>query len=329
MRKQDPSNPFIKLVAGGEENFWSLTGKNTFRIGRGADCDILLPYPWVSRQHAMIQVEANSSHNLIDLGSANGTIVNGRRVYGPTRLAANDRITIGKSELVFWQETMASEAAGDEGDVTGDATVAFMQRELVTILVCDIRKFTPLSEEVGAGRISEFLAQWTKKVDSVVRKNGGQVDKFIGDAVLAVWGNGAEFSSVARALLSALEISVWTRKLGLGAPGICRELMIGAALNTGEAVMGNMGVGGQRDFTIVGDVVNVTFRLQEMTSRHKLDVILGESAYLHLREAEDCFTPHQVTVRGKAEDLRAYSTSFDGLRGYLANWKSIFKNEIS
>ena len=329
MTQSGTANAAIKLVAGGEETSWTLTGKSTFRIGRGADCDILLPYPWVSRQHAMIQIEANSSHNLIDLGSANGTVVNGRRVYGPTRLSAGDRITIGKSELVFWRESVASETAGDETDAAGDATVAFLQRELATILVCDIRKFTPLSEEVGADRISAFLAQWTKKVDAVVRKNGGQVDKFIGDAVLAVWSNGAEFASVARALLSALEISIWTRKLGLAAPGINRELLTGAALNTGEAVMGNMGVGGQRDFTIVGDVVNVTFRLQEMTSRHKLDVILGEPAYLQLREAESCFTPHQYAIRGKTEVLRAYSTSYEGLRRYLANWKSLFKNEIT
>jgi adenylate cyclase len=219
-------------------------------VGRGEVSDILLPYSWVSRQHAMIQMEANFSHNIVDLGSANGTFVNGRRVYTPTRLSSNDHVKIGKSELVFLQEKLVAAQSGDETRATGDETVAFLQKNQVTILVCDIRQFTPLSEEVGADTVSQFLALWTKKVDGIVQKNGGQVDKFIGDAVLAVWPDGGDFAAVAMALFSALEITILTCKLGQSVPGISRELKIGAALNSGEAVMGNIGVDGQRDFTI-------------------------------------------------------------------------------
>jgi adenylate cyclase len=191
----DSPKAFLKLIAGGEENTWPLAGKSTYRVGRGEGSDILLPYPWVSRQHAMIQMEANFSHNIVDLGSsANGTFVNGRRVYTPTRLSSNDHVKIGKSELVFLQEKLVTAQSGDETSTTGDETVAFLQKNQVTILVCDIRQFTPLSEEVGAGPVSQFLALWTKKVDGVVQKNGGQVDKFIGDAVLAVWPEGADFA---------------------------------------------------------------------------------------------------------------------------------------
>ncbi|MFZ5764956.1 MAG: FHA domain-containing protein [Thermodesulfobacteriota bacterium] len=326
MSKPGPAGVSIRLV-GGEETVWTLAGKTTFRLGRGADCDILLPFPWVSRQHAMIQAEANGSHNLIDLGSANGSLVNGRRVYGPVRLSPGDRIRIGKSELIFWQDRPAGDDTGETTDSCGDETVAFLQRECVTVLVCDIRGFTPLSEEVGADAVSAFLTQWTKKVDEVVRKNDGHVDKFIGDAVLAVWGNGGEFATVARALLSALEISLWTGRLGLAAPIIGRELRIGAAVNSGEAVMGNIGVDGQRDFTIVGDVVNVTFRLQEMTSKHKLDALVGEAAYRQLRDAAPFFTPHQYTLRGKAETARAYSIAFEVLRRYLAGWKAVLRDD--
>jgi len=316
---------FFKLVAGGEEKTWPLAGKSTYRVGRGEGSDILLPYPWVSRQHAMVQVEANSSHNIVDLGSANGTFVNGRRVYTPTRLSSNDHVKIGKSELIFQQENLVAPQSGDETDAAGDETVAFLQKNQVTILVCDIRQFTPLSEEVGAGPVSQFLALWSKKVDGVVRKNGGQVDKFIGDAVLAVWPDGADFTVVAMALLSILEISILTRKLGQSVPGINREMKIGAALNSGEAVMGNIGVDGQRDFTIVGDVVNVAFRLQEITSRQKIDVILGDKTYLQLKDASPYFTPRTYTVRGKAESLQTYSASFDNVRQYLSNWKSLLK----
>jgi adenylate cyclase len=83
-------------------------------------------------------------------------------------------------------------------------------------------------------------------------------------------------------------------------------MQIGAAVNSGEAVMGNIGVDGQRDFTIVGDVVNVAFRLQEITSRQKIDVILGEKTYRQLTDASPYFTPQTYTVRGKTESLPAY-----------------------
>ncbi len=309
----------------GDGQIWPLTGKNTFRIGRVDGSDIVLPFAWVSRQHAMVQVEANFGHNVIDLGSANGTFVNGRKVYTPTRLNSGDCIRIGKSELVFTQDALPAVEGGDNTDSLADETVAFLQKGVVTILVCDIRGFTPLSEEVGAHVISQFLSLWTKKVNAVVRKNGGQVDKFIGDAVLAVWPNGESFNAVAKAMLSALEISLWTDKLGRSVAGIDRELKIGAALNTGEAVMGNLGVDGQRDYTIVGDVVNVTFRFEQLTSLQKIDLILGERTFGQLRQAESFFSSSSCTVKGKTEILNIYSTSFVDLRKYLSKWKDVLK----
>ena len=325
MIKNEAPKALLKLVAGGEEQTWPLAGRTTYRLGRGEGSDILLPYPWVSRQHAMVQVEANASHNIVDLGSANGTFVNNRRVYTPTRLSSNDRVRIGRSELIFLQENLLPADTGDESDATGDETVAFLQKNRMTILVCDIRGFTSLAEEIGAGRISAFLALWTREVAAVIRKNGGQVDKFIGDAVLAVWPGGADFTAVAMALLSALEVSMVTARLGRSMEGGARELKIGAAVNTGEAVMGNIGVDGQRDSTIVGDAVNVAFRLQDMTSRQKTDLLLGHDSFLQLPEAGACFTPGEFTVKGKAESLAAHSATFADVRRYLAARRSLLK----
>lgn len=77
---------FLSLMneQGSEVERWGFSGKSTYRLGRSDGNDIVLPFSWVSRKHAMIQVEENGVHNIIDLGSANGTTVNGRRVYTPT-----------------------------------------------------------------------------------------------------------------------------------------------------------------------------------------------------------------------------------------------------
>lgn len=326
MKKSVSPEVFLKLVGGEKGKEWILSGKTSFRLGRGEGSDVELPYPWVSRQHAMIQVEENFSHNIIDLGSSNGTKLNGRRVYTPCRLRSGDRIHVGNTELIFIIENWVSpESEEDETSGVGNETVAFLQKGDATILVCDIRGFTSLSEEVGADHLSKFLTVWSKKIDSIVRKYDGRVDKFIGDAVLAVWPGQPDFDRVIKSLFAALEISVWTMKIGRKIPGITKDIQIGAAINSGEAVIGNVGVDGQRDSTIVGDAVNVAFRLQEMTSRQKIDLLIGEQAYRHLRDTGQSFSSHKMSLKGKAGEVIAFSASFAVLWQYLAKWQSFMK----
>lgn len=298
---------------------WSLSGKITYQLGREVGNDIALPYSWVSRKHAMIQVEENGNHNLIDLGSANGTYINGKRIYTPTTLKTGDVIRIGNTNLSFHQEReplSGSPASQDEAD---DMTVAFVQQEIVTILICDIHDYTSLSERLGDNQISKLLQYWTAQVSKLVRKRDGIIDKFIGDAVMAIWPGGGNLSeSVRQALTTALEISILTRKLGQKIPNLPWELKIGAALNTGEAMVGNLGVDGLRDFTVVGDVVNVAFRLEEMTSqKDELDVILGASTAGHLDNIAEYFTSQTFTCKGKEEPVAAYGCSFSRLHQYL------------
>ena len=82
-------------------------------------------------------------------------------------------------------------------------------------------------------------------------------------------------------------------------------LAIGAALNTGEAMMGNMGMTGHRDSTVIGDVVNVAFRLESMTIRDDLDIIIGKDTAKHIDEVEKFFTKRELTLKGKKEKITA------------------------
>ncbi len=298
---------------------WRLHGKNTYRLGRDANNDVMLPFSWVSRKHAMIQVEANGSHHIIDLGSSNGTFVNGNRVYTPTTLHSGDQIKIGNTLLSFYQKGKVAEAT-DVYDDADDRTVAFVQKEIVTILICDIHDYTHLSEVLGNRRLSKLLQYWTGKVNTIVRKNEGSVDKFIGDAVMAIWSGGPSVGHrINQALKAALDINIFTHHLSHKIPDMPWELEIGAALNTGEAMMGNIGVDGRRDYTVVGDVVNVAFRLESLTSRAEgIDFIMGADAVAHVRSIEQYLAPKRVTVKGKSESILSYVGSFDQLQEYLA-----------
>ncbi|MEJ2031550.1 MAG: adenylate/guanylate cyclase domain-containing protein [Deltaproteobacteria bacterium] len=293
---------------------WPLAGKTSFRLGRGRDNDLVLPFSRVSRKHAMIQVETSGTCNLIDLGSSNGTYLNGRRIYAPAPLRMGDRIDIGRTILEFEQIVKSTASAATEEDLD-DRTIAFVQRETVTILICDIHDFTKFSQRLGVQVVSELLRKWTGTVDALIDSHGGTVDKFIGDAALAVWRNGDRPENIRQALAAALAIAAATRQLRTGD---LPALTIGAAINTGEAMIGNMGVDSHRDFTVIGDAVNLAFRLEKLTSREQgLDILIGADTAAVLVGADRYFRAFSCPVKGLKKPVSAYGCSFSRLNSYL------------
>lgn len=321
----DEPAAFLTLIneQGSELERWDFIGKTTYRLGRSDGNDIVLPFSWVSRKHAMVQVEENGVHNLIDLGSANGTMVNGRRIYTPTPLQSGDMVGVGKTQLVFLQDQAAMTGQTiDEAEFVDNQTVAFVEKEIVTVLLCDIHGFTHLAEQLGDQKISKLLQLWSNKVTQLVRTHGGIVDKFIGDAVMAMWvGGDDQRSAILSAMQAALAIRDATATIGEKWPDTPLKLEIGCALNTGEAVLGNMGGGGRRDYTVVGDMVNVAFRLEGMTSQEEgIDVVVGRETASYLDEVAVCFTPRTFRLKGKETPTEAFVCSFPQLSVYLGKY---------
>lgn len=308
-----------ELTPGGSpENSWNLSGKNTFNVGRGPTNDIILPYSWISRKHTMVQRGNDGIFHIVDLGSSNGTYLNTKRIYSPTILNNGDLITLGKTTIKFLQFIESPDYEQDKSELTLDMTIAYIQKETVTILVCDIHDFTSLSEKLGNNKISSLLQFWTKKVGAIVHEHDGLVDKFIGDAVMATWIGGTIGKGVRNALRAALEIAKATKKIGESVPEIKGSLSIGAAINTGEAMLGNMGVSGHRDSTVIGDVVNVAFRLEAMTVRDEADIVIGEKTAGYLDSPDKYFNKHTFELKGKTDKITARACSFDQLRYYLS-----------
>lgn len=305
---------------GSPENSWNLTGKNTFKLGRGPTNDIVLPYSWISRKHTMVQQESSGIFHIMDLGSSNGTYLNNKRIHSPTILNNGDLFTLGKTVIKFVQYIENNDYDDkDESELTLDMTVAYIQKETVTILVCDIHDFTSLSEKLGDKLISKLLQLWTKKVGDIIHQHDGLVDKFIGDAVMATWIGGTIDKGARNALRVALEISNITKKIGEKIPGITTPLSIGAAINTGEAMLGNMGVAGHRDSTVIGDVVNVAFRLESMTVKDQSDIIIGKETVRHLDNPEKYFEKRSFELKGKTGEISAHAGTFDQLRYFLSS----------
>lgn len=297
---------------------WLLDNNATYTLGRVANIDITLPYSWVSRKHAMIQREENGRFNLIDLGSSNGTFINGRKIHTPITLQNGDCIGIGSTRLLFQQETPSTRTPATVGPDLDEMTVAFVQKQIITILICDIHDFTRLSETMGAQWISQLLQHWTGKVSKLVHKHEGIVDKFIGDAVMALWAGPNIKDNIHQALKTAIAINNLTNSLSKKIPDIPWPLQIGAALNTGEAMLGNLAQDGQSNYTVVGDVVNVAFRLENMTNRQEnLDIVMGCDAATHLIAPEKFFKKYSFQVKGKQDAVDAYGCNFSQLSIYL------------
>lgn len=303
---------------GSTVNSWNLTGKNTFKIGRGPSNDIVLPYSWISRKHTMVQRETDGIFHIMDLGSSNGTYLNNKRIHSPAILNNGDLLTLGKTTIRFHQFLETTDQKFDKSELTLDMTVAYIQKEIVTILVCDIHDFTRLSEKLGNKLISKLLQFWTKKVGAIISEHDGLVDKFIGDAVMATWTGGTVGRGARNALRTALEISQATRKIGDSIPEIKTPLSIGAAINTGEAMLGNMGLTGHRDSTVIGDVVNVAFRLESMTEQDEADVIIGGETARYLDNPAKYFSERTFELKGKTGRISAHTGSFDQLAYYLS-----------
>lgn len=308
----------LTLVEQPQQCNWDISDYSSVKIGRSDDNDIILNQSWISRRHAIIQQEKNQQYYIVDVGSANGTYVNGKRLLTQQTLHSGDQIKLGKTCLKF-SNSDDQTLRGDLGSNDDDLTVAVVARQQTTIVICDIHRFTELSETIGNSSLSALLQRWTRLTSTIIAQHRGQIDKFIGDAVLAYWPADPQGSAqLIRPLRAMLAMYEQTLQLGKQAK-LPWPLTIGGAVNFGETMMGNIGVDGSRDFTIIGDAVNVAFRLESKTKAGEREVILGKSAYDELPQGQQMFTPYSFELQGKSEPVKGYGSTFKRLAKLLNN----------
>lgn len=292
-----------------------LAGGQSWAIGRGEGCAIMLDSRSVSRLHALIQRKDAGHLSLVDLGSRNGSFLNGRRVSVPAVLRDKDRLLLGDQELVFRNPSRAVSAGAAPGATTRNAsTTALHTHSLTTIVVVDIRDFTPLARTIPEALLSQAIGTWFLRVGHITERLGSWARKYIGDAVMAVWvhdhprGLPAELLCALRAV-SEIEAATGeiSRSLPLPAP-----LRIGAGVNTGHAIVGGA------DYTALGDTVNAAFRLEAATKGLGLGVALGQQAFEALAlPAESPFARREVELKGYESPSIAWAISFEDLREFL------------
>lgn len=329
--------PHLILRTESGSRYLSLIGSNCWTFGRGDDNNFVLPDRWISRNHAMLQRVETGEFYLIDMGSRNGSFVNGRRVSVPVTLQNGDRLTFGQTELEFYApeiDLLTDSSIGGIDSQEFTATATLHVRRLISVLVVDIRNFTGMTRQIDENVLSEVIGTWFRCAGDIIREYGSWVDKYIGDAVMAVWIHGAqrvtpeEMIRIAHAL-SALQ--KMTSQLHERYP-LPFPLKVGAGLNTGYAMVGNTGTGDRPDYTALGDTVNAAFRLESSTKQIGADIAFGETTYQYLKEAgisSSLFKQHEIELKGFEGQTITYAGSFDDLDAFLnATSTSPVKNPL-
>lgn len=280
---------------------------NTATIGRTSVNDLVLEGDaLVSRQHAVIRCQNGAQFQIVDLGSRNGTFVDGRQVVLPVTLREGSKIQIGKTSLTFQFVQDEGNEAGMDHTIEATMPGAAVNIVDAAILVCDIRGFSTFSEKLPAPEIAQFIGKWFLGAGAIVERNAGQIDKFIGDAILAYW-TGEPQNACRDAYQAAAAMEQLARTMTwpvLGGP-VCTAI----ALHHGSVSCGNVGTVAQRDATIMGDTVNTVFRLEAAMKGLGASVLCSSDFYNHIPDCPDFRDFGEIELKGKSRLVRVFGRS--------------------
>jgi len=226
------------------------------------------------------------------------TAASGASVVGGTRPSGVPPLVSGRAGSVPPPPVQQLETT------TGTAIIE--ENRLCTILFADVSGFTALSEKLPPEEIKELIDGCFAAMTAVIEKHGGYVDKYIGDCVMAVFGvprstdNDAE-----RAVHAALKLQQTVAKFALRGRRTGRlKLSLRIGINTGRVFAGRVGGANRKDFTVMGDAVNVASRLQAHAP--ETSVVIGRDTYRHVTGLFQVEELPPIVAKGKSEPLLCY-----------------------
>ena len=173
------------------------------------------------------------------------------------------------------------------------------EKRYCTYLFTDVRGFTALSEKLEPEQITEIMNKALTIQANAVKKYGGMVDKYIGDAMMAIFNAPLDLDMHEdRAILTAIEIKKQMAEANLG-------INIGIGINTGDAVIGNMGSDTRFDYTAIGDAVNLAARMESSCKEVGEDIVIAENTALQTDIKLVKLNP--IKVKGKSKAIKIYT----------------------
>ena len=182
------------------------------------------------------------------------------------------------------------------------------KKSVVTVLFSDIRGFTSMSETMPAQQVSEILNEYFTEMEPIITKYNGIINKFIGDAVMAIFGEPIQDKNhPANAVKCGYEMLLKVKELQKkwaeeGKP----KIEIGIGINTGEVFVGNIGSVNRMEYTVIGDTVNLASRLESYNKIYKTKMLISSSTYEETKGFVDVMKISNVEIRGKSHKMDIY-----------------------
>jgi adenylate cyclase len=244
-----------------------------------------------------------------------------RVVFIPTGLIAVVLIIYPVLSMIrYWQQEQRTRWLRNTfGAMVSQKVLSYMEanpasatapgrRTEATILFVDVQGFTRISEELEPEVLSELMNLYLSRMEGVIRRHDGYVDKFVGDAVMAEWGVPLHFERHAeQACRAALDMVAAVKDLRQEFVGRCgRELRIRIGINTGSVTAGNMGSSERFNYTVLGDAVNLADRLEKLNKDYGTTIIVSEFTRAQAGDAFRFRLLDRVVVKGKTKAVEVY-----------------------
>ena len=177
------------------------------------------------------------------------------------------------------------------------------EKKYCTFLFTDVRGFTNLSEKLEPEQVTDIMNKVLTAQVTCIQAHGGMVDKFIGDACMAIFGAPLDLDEHEKiAVACAQDMRTAITQLQKELP---EKIAIGIGVNSGEAVVGNMGSNTRFDFSAIGDAVNVAARLESATKEAGVDILIGENTAKNCKNVLKL--PKPIKVKGKTKALQIWT----------------------
>ena len=310
------SDNLYVITSVSENSVYAVINKTTYRI-------ILFSLAVLFAAIVIIRIFSNNITNPIeDLVDASGKIERGEFeldieprshdeiglltssfIHMSKGLAEREKLMVSFSK--FTNKTIAEKAASGELALGGENRNA-------TIFFSDIRSFTAMSEKMQPKEVVEFLNVYMTRMVNCVNETHGVVDKYIGDAIMAVWGAPDSAGSPAADALNAVTAALMMRvslfrfnkeRKEKGLPPV----RIGCGINSGPVVAGQIGSDQRMEYTVIGDAVNLASRTEALNKPFGTDILITENTYNLIKDKVVVEEMPGVHVKGKTEAIKMFA----------------------